>query len=314
VIRMTSLSRKRTAAHALDAALDDAELVSARAALAQGRWQAARALLARTGDEWDRRGHRVAVLALEPYCAAWARDWLVAEPDSADAAVLLALAQVRRALRGKEKPARAREACRSAAALAPADPTPWLGLLMLEHALGTGEEVVRLFGEVRARHPDHHHAHHLMVARLAEHRADAGPDPLHEVYDFANRSAEQAPADSPLAILPVVAHAERYRVLAGAGHEPPDLASSGHWTGRRARQVMKAAFDWWLEWEHEGHPRRLVDLNFLAHAKVCEGRGAEAAALFHRIGEHPTPAPWSYPDRDPYPAFRAARDSALGTA
>jgi hypothetical protein len=306
--------RRRAVAHALDPALDDVELVSARAALAQGRWQAARTLLAHTGDEWDRRGHRITVLALEPYCAAWANDWLLAEPDSADAAVLLALAQVRRALRGKEKPARAREACLSAAALAPADPTPWLGLLMLEDPPGAGDEVVRLFGEIRARHPDHHHAHHLMVARLAEHRAEAGPEPLHQVYDFANWAAEQAPADSPLAILPVVAHAERYRVLATAGHEPPDPAASGHWTGRRARQVMKAAFDWWLEWEHEGHPRRLVDLNFLAHAKVHEGRGAEAAALFHRIGDHPTPAPWSYPERDPYPAFRAARDSALGMA
>ncbi|MGI5374222.1 hypothetical protein ACQEV2_08230 [Streptomyces sp. CA-251387] len=306
-------SRKR-AAHAFDAALDDAELAAARTALAQGRWQSVRSLLARTGDDWDRRGHRVTVLAREPYCAPWARDWLLAEPDSADAAVLLALAQVQRALRGKEKPVRARESCHSAAALAPADPTPWLGLLMLECALGAEEEVRRLFAEVRARYADHHHAHHLMVARLAERHPGAGPDPLHEVYDFANQAAEHAPADSPLAILPVIAHAERYRVLAGAGHEPRDAAASGHWTGRRARQVMRAAFDWWLEWEQEGHPRRLIDLNFLAHAKVCEGRGAEAAALFHRIGEHATPSPWSYPDRDPYPAFRAARDTALGMA
>ncbi|MEU6376243.1 hypothetical protein [Streptomyces sp. NPDC046909] len=353
---------RRRAAQSFDAALDDAELVSARAALAQGRWQAARSLLVHTGDEWDLRGHRVTVLAQEPYSAAWTRDWLLAEPESADAAVLLALAQVHRALRGKEKPATAREACRTAAERAPGDPTPWLGLLMLEDgsvdpgdvgpgtagsgtvgpAVGPGTSgrgtsgsgavgpglgpgtvgpsavgpigAVRIFEEVRRRHADHHHAHHLMVARLAEHRADAGPDPLHAVYDFANWAAEQAPADSPLAVLPVVAHAERYRVLALAGHEPPDPAASGHWVGRRARQVMKAAFDWWLEWGQEGHPRRLVDLNFLAHAKVCEGRGAEAAALFHRIGEHATPAPWSYPDRAPYPAFRAARDSALGTA
>jgi hypothetical protein len=304
---------RRRAAHTLDAALDDGELVAARTALAQGRWQTTRSLLARTGDEWDRRGHRVTVLALEPHAAAWARDWLLAEPDSGDAAVLLALAQVQRALRGKGKPVRAREACHAAAALAPADPTPWLGLLMLERALGAEEEVFRLFGEVRGRYADHHHAHHLMVARLAERHTDAGPDPLHEVYDFANGAADRAPADSPLAILPVVAHAERYRVLAATGHEPADPAASGHWAGRRARQVMKAAFDWWLEWEHEGHPRRLVDLNFLAHAKVCEGRGAEAAALFHRIGEHVTPVPWSYPDRDPYPAFRAARAGALGT-
>ncbi|MFI8189015.1 hypothetical protein ACIF8T_09495 [Streptomyces sp. NPDC085946] len=305
--------RRRTAP-VFDEALDDADLVDARAALAQGRWQTTRSLLVRTGDDWDRRGHRVTVLAREPYCAAWAREWLLAEPESADATVLLALAQVRRALHGKEKPPRAREACRAAAALVPADPTPWLGLLMLECALGDEADVVQLFDEVRARYADHHHAHHLVVARLAERRADAGADPLHEVYDFANWAAEQAPADSPLAILPVIAHAERYRVLAAAGHEPADPVASEHWTGRRARQVMKAAFDWWLEWEFEGHPRRLVDLNFLAHAKVCEGRGAEAAALFHRIGDHATQAPWSYPDRDPRTAFRAARASALGTA
>ncbi|MFH9818870.1 hypothetical protein [Streptomyces sp. NPDC017230] len=305
-------ARKR-AAQAFDDALDDAELITARLALAQGRWQSARSLLVHTGDDWDRRGHRVTVLAKEPYCAAWAREWLLAEPDSADASVLLALALVQRALRGKEKPARVRETCRNAAALAPDDPTPWLGLLLLERSLGADEEVVRAFDQVRGRHADHHHAHQLMVARLAERGGDDGPDPLHEVYDFANWAAEQAPADSPLAILPVVAHAERYRVLAAAGHESADPNASGHWAGRRARLVMKAAFDWWLEWEQDGHLRRLIDLNFLAHAKSCEGRGAEAAALFHRIGEHATPAPWSYPDRAPYPAFRAARASALGT-
>ncbi|MEW2163147.1 hypothetical protein AB0912_09120 [Streptomyces sp. NPDC007084] len=305
-------SRKR-AAQAFDAALDDAELVAARASLSQGRWTAVRSLLAETGADWDRRGHRVTVLAQEPATLAWAHDWQLAEPESPDAAVLLGCATVERALHGKERPERARDACRAAAALAPADPTPWLGLLLLERSLGAEEDVVRLFDEVRHRHPDHHHAHHLMVARLAERRATAGQDPLHEVYDFANWAAEQAPADSPLAILPVVAHAERFRVLAAAGSEPADPVASGHWVGRRARQVMKAAFDWWLEWERDDHPRRLVDLNFLAHAKYCEGRGAEAAALFHRIGEHPTPAPWSYPDRDPYTAFRTARDSALGT-
>lgn len=306
-------ARRRTTP-GFDEALDDAELVTARSALAQGRWQNARSLLVRTGTDWDRRGHRVAVLAGEPSCAAWTREWLLAEPDSGDASVLLALAQVRRVLRGKDKPARAREACLRAAGLGPADPTPWLGLLMLECDLGADGDVVRVFEQVRTRYADHHHAHHLVVAWLAERRIEAGPDPLHEVYDFANWAAEQAPADSPLAILPVIAHAERYRALAAAGHERPDPVASGHWTGRRARQVMKAAFDWWLEWEHEGHPRRLIDLNFLAHAKVCEGRGAEAAALFHRIGEHATPAPWSYPGRDPVTAFRTARATALGTA
>ncbi|MFD5820536.1 hypothetical protein [Streptomyces sp. NPDC127038] len=304
--------RKRTS-QAFDAALDDAELVAARTSLNQGRWTDVRDLLAATGDDWDRRGHRVTVLAQEPATLAWVRDWQLAEPESADAAVLLGCATVERALHGKERPDSAREACRRAADRAPDDPTPWLGLLLLERSLGAEDDVVRLFDEVRHRHAVHHHAHHLMVARLAERRAAAGQDPLHEVYDFANWSAEQAPADSPLAILPVVAHAERYRVLAAAGTEGPDPVASGHWAGRRARQVMKAAFDWWLEWQQGDHPRRLVDLNYLAHAKICEGRDGEAAALFLRIAEHPTAAPWSYPDRDGYQAFRAARDRVLGT-
>ncbi|MGW0562139.1 hypothetical protein ACWDZ4_16330 [Streptomyces sp. NPDC003016] len=306
-------SRRRTD-RSFDPALDDTALVEVRAQLIQGRWTKARSLIAATGDDWDRRGHRLVVLAQAAGVAAWAGDWLLAEPESADAVTLVACAAVLGTLRGKEPEALAREACRRAAERAPADPTPWLALLLLARSLGTEEEVTQLFDQVRLRHPEHHHAHHLMAARLAERRPDTGSDPLHEVYDFAAWAAEQAPADSPLAVLPVVAHAERYRALAVAGRESTDPGASGHWTGRRARQVMKAAFDWWLEWEHEGHPRRLVDLNFLAHAKLCEGRPAEAAALLGRIGPHATEAPWSYPGRDPQQAFRAARSAALGTA
>lgn len=297
-----------------DPALDDAELGSVRDQLAQGRWSEARTLLAGTGDDWDRRGHRVVVLAQASGALAWTRDWLLAEPESPDAVTLLACATVIGALRGKEREQGARDACREAIRRAPADPTPWLALLLLARTLGTEEETSQLFDEVRTRHADHHHAHHLMAARLAERHADAGQDPLHEVYDFAAWAAEQAPADSPLAILPVVAHAERYRVLAAAGREPADPAASAHWTGRRARQVLKGAFDWWLEWESEDHPRNRVDLNFLAHAQFHDGRIAEAAALFQRIGPHLTLAPWSYPDRDPHQAFTAARNAALGSA
>ncbi|MEV5981570.1 hypothetical protein [Streptomyces sp. NPDC052114] len=310
-------SRKKAAGHGFDAALDDAELVAARAALTQGRWSEVRALLAATGDDWDRRGHRFDVLGQEPTTEAWARDWRLAEPESHDAGLLLVFAAVHKALRGKARSDKVRARCREAAARVPADPTPLLALLLLERSLGREEDVVRLFDEIRHRHPEHHHAHHLMVARLAERRPGAGQDPLHEVYDFASWAAEQAPAESPLAVLPVVAHAERYRVLATAGLESADPAASGHWDGRRARGVMKTAFDWWLEWvtpDGPLHPRCHVDLNFLAHAKSCEGRAAEAAALFHRIGRHATPAPWSYPDRDPLAAFHAARATALGSA
>ncbi|MGG8409695.1 hypothetical protein ACM614_25445 [Streptomyces sp. 12297] len=298
-------------AQLFDPALCDTELVDVRGQFTQGRWAPVRSLLAATGDDWDRRGHRVVVLAQTPAATAWAREWLLAEPESADAATLLACAGVFTALRGKGSAEAAEQACAAAAARVPADPTPWLGLLLLAGAFGTSEEFSRNFDQVRARHQEHHHAHHVMVARLAESAPAGGHDPLHEVYDFAAWAAEESPADSPLAVLPVIAHAERYRVLAAAGAAPDPAA---HWSGRRARQVLRSAFDWWLEWEREDHPRNRIDLNFLAHAKLCEGRPAEAAALFHRIGRHATRAPWSYPDRDPHKAFLAARTAALGSA
>ncbi|MFJ5031754.1 hypothetical protein ACIQB5_27350 [Streptomyces sp. NPDC088560] len=294
-----------------DDALDDGELLTARAALAQGRRQAARSLLLHTGDDWDRRGHRLAALAAEPYALAWARDWQLAEPESADAAALTALTQVHRALRGKEDPDRAREACAAAAALAPADPTPWLGLLRLARTLGPEREVLGVFAELRRRHPEHHHAHHLLLARLAERPAGGRGAETHEAYDLAELAAAEAPADSPLAVLPVVAYAERYRVLAATGLAPADPAASGHWSGPRARRILSACFDWWLEWEHDEHPRRHVDLNHLAFALSCAGRPAEAAALFQRIGRHATRAPWSYAHRDPRASFREARARAL---
>ncbi|MFD8390057.1 hypothetical protein ACFV2N_12870 [Streptomyces sp. NPDC059680] len=297
---------------AFDDAFDDAELRTARAAFTQGRRQAARSLLRHTGDDWDRRGHRLTVLAGEPYAVAWARDWLHAEPGSADAAALYALALVRRALRDKEDPGRAREACATAAALAPEDPTPWLGSLLLARTLGPEREVFAAFAELRRRHPEHHHAHHLLLARLAERPAGGRAAEDHEAYDLAELAAAEAPADSPLAVLPVVAYAERYRVLAATGLAPADPAASGHWSGPRARRILRSCFDWWLEWEHDEHPRRHIDLNHLAFALSCAGRPAEAAALFRRIGRHATRAPWSYARRDPRTAFRTARAHALG--
>ncbi|MFG2605239.1 hypothetical protein ACGFT2_17080 [Streptomyces sp. NPDC048514] len=296
---------------AFDDALDDAELRIARAALSQGRRQAARSLLLHTGDDWDRRGHRLTVLAREPYAAAWAHDWVRTEPGSADAATLYALALVRRALRGKEDPDEAREACAAAAGLAPADPTPWLGLLMLARSLGPEREVLGTFAELRRRHPEHHHAHHLLIARLAE-RPAGGRAESHEVYDLAESAAAEAPADSPLAVLPVVAYAERHRVLAATRRGPAGPAACGHWSGPRARRILRAGFDWWLEWEHDEHPRHHLDLNHLAFALSCAGRPAEAAVLFQRIGEHTTPVPWAYVHGDPSAAFHAARARALG--
>lgn len=66
-------ARKRDA-QLFDPALCDTELVDVRSQFSQGRWAKARTLLVGTADDWDRRGHRVVVLAETPAATAWARE------------------------------------------------------------------------------------------------------------------------------------------------------------------------------------------------------------------------------------------------
>jgi hypothetical protein len=297
---------------AFDPAFGDEELASARAALTQGRWADVRALLARTGNDWDRRGHRLVVLGEGKSTAAWAEEWLMAEPESPDAAALHACAGVFRAAAGKQSPESARTSCLRAARMTPGDPTPWLGQLILARRTGTDDEQVRAFDQVRGRHRGHHHAHYLMIRCLAERQKTDGDDPFHEVYEFAEWAAGEAGPGSPLAVLPLVALVERFRVLAAAGALPADPAGLPYWTSPRARTCLRMAFDWWLEWDGRIHPRLALDLNHLAFAKFHSGDTVSAAALFNRIGKKATRAPWAYLDRDPKKSFRAARNYALG--
>ncbi|HEY3479725.1 MAG TPA: hypothetical protein VGL02_12580 [Streptomyces sp.] len=297
---------------AFDPAFGDEELVAARAALSQGRWTETRELLARTGDNWDRRGHRLVVLAEGKSTAAWAGEWLLAEPESTDATALAACAAVFRAVNGKQSAESARELCLRAARLTPRDPSPWLGLLILARRTGTDDEQVRAFDQVRGRHRGHHHAHHLMTQCLSERQKTDGDDPFHEVFEFTEWAADEAEPGSPLAVLPLVALIERYRVLAGADVLPGDPTGQPYWASPRARQSVRNAFDWWLEWDGRDHSRLLLDLNYLAFGKFHAGETVEAAALFNRIGTQATWAPWSYPSRDPKKAYRAARNYALG--
>ncbi|BBB01624.1 hypothetical protein RVR_9128 [Actinacidiphila reveromycinica] len=296
----------------LDPALGDRELVAARAALNQGHWTDVRALLAATGDDWDTRGHRLVVLGAGISAAAWAEEWRLAEPESADAAALAAAAGVFRAIAGRQNPEDAREACLRVARRATRDPTPWLLLLVLARRTGSDDEQVRAFDQVRGRHRGHHHAHHLMTQCLAERQRTDGDDPFHEVYEFTEWAAGEAGPSSPLTVLPLVALVERYRALAAAGTLPPDPDRLPYWSGPHAHNSVRAGFDWWLAWDGPPYPRMPIDLNYLAYGAFHSGDTVEAAALFHRIGAAATRVPWSYPDRDPRKAFRAARDHALG--
>ena len=85
-------------------------------------------LLRERGDDWDRRCHRVGVLAQT--APAPARSWRARRPQDPDALALAVWSEL------TTDPQGALALCRVAAAARPADPTPWVGALAALRLLG----------------------------------------------------------------------------------------------------------------------------------------------------------------------------------
>jgi hypothetical protein len=310
---------KGDAARAFDPALDDAQLAAARDALIRGRWEEARTLLSVTGTDWDRRSHRVAVLADAVVDAPWDEDWLSAEPHGADANALHAYTLALRLGKVKGDPRDAVldivDACELTATLDPDDPVPWLARLLLAARTVDSSQIYEHFDEVRKRAPYHRDGYHAMLDCLiaSRPRTPGRENVITDAFRFADWAAESAPAGSPLAVLPLVAHAAQFGLLAG---DSSNVGLHLHWVSMRANWSIDQALDRW--WRPRGrqreHPRALLDLNVLAHAMAQAGRAAEAGELFDAIGQYPTRYPWDLGGKDPVNAFQYARSRALGEA
>lgn len=304
---------KGDAARPFDPALDDAQLTAARDALLRGRWEDVRALLSVTGTDWDRRSHRVSVLAGAVVDAPWDEDWLSAEPHGADANALHAYTLALRLARGKGDVREVVEACGLATALAPDDPIPWLARLVLAAHTADSRQIYEHFDEVRKRAPYNRDGYHAMVDCLiaVRPRTTGRENVITDAFRFADWAAESAPAGSPLAVLPLVAHSAQFALLA---EDASNIGLHLHWVSMRANWSIDQALDRW--WRPRGrqleHPRALLDLNMLAHAMAQAGRAGEAAELFDAIGDYPTRYPWDLGGKDPVTSFQYARSRAFG--
>ena len=339
----------------MDPALGDLALAEARDALAQGDWVPARELLAATrgraasgavvageapvaggatggpaAPRWDRRSHRVRVLAEAVANSAWVERWQVLDPVNPDAALLRAEVETIRALRTavtggagrQETVAEALKWCRHAAELAPEDPTPWVVMVTLSRAADRGsgtagsrpvgrDEFWRRWQEMRARDPLNRDGHHEALAYL--YQAWCGSHA--EMYDFAYWLAGEAPVGSPLAVLPLVAHAEVYRataeaVVQGGGAKPSPYE---HWSRPQVVADIERVLRSWLGSATVPHAQADLDRNYLLHAIVFSGRAdtAEARGLYDAIGSHAVRAPWGFTG-DTETSFLYWRDRAFG--
>jgi hypothetical protein len=245
--------------------------------------------------------------------SAWVERWQILDPVNPDAALLRAQVEVIRALRAatsgaaglQETAAEALNLCRHAAEMAPDDPTPWVVQLTLSRAADHAtrspsqpsgrDEFWRRWQEMRARDPLNRDGHHEALAYL--YAAWCGSHA--EMYDFAYWLAGEAPVGSPLAVLPLVAHAEVYRAKARSrtrAAQAPPVSPYEHWGRPQVTDDVARVLRSWLSSASVPHAQADLDRNYLLHAMVFSGLvdTDEARALFDAIGSHAMRAPWSF--------------------
>ncbi|MFJ9149325.1 hypothetical protein ACIRP7_14875 [Streptomyces sp. NPDC102270] len=253
-------------------------------------WQPVAQLLRDTGRDWDRRWHRMSVLADHlpvPVC----RRWIGERPDDGDALVLWACVRCARRASvdgwgdGGAAVQDAERACLRAAEVCPDDPTPWLALLGLMHSLAVpARDTVPVWTEAVTRAPWHRGAYHLLLSCLSP----RGQGSVADMMDFAGQAAARAPYGSPLALLPVAARVE----LVAHRQRQMSLGADSHWNEPRARAEIEWALTDWFHTAAPPHAEAVADLNILAFALARTHRPTDAAPVFRRIGRHMTPHPW----------------------
>lgn len=293
---MSAWQRRSERAPVYDPAFGDSALAEGRQDMLLGRWEGARDLLGSTPGDWDRRAHRIRLLADAAASRRTVDLWQASEPRHPDAAVLRAETEVMRMFAaartgrqpGAERLDLAARLCHRAAELAPRDPYPWVSLFALGRLYPQGHACMGAWWqEIRGRDPYHREAHHQALRYLSARWHGSYGTAL----NFAWEAAGSAPQGSPLAILPQVARAEHYRHRMATGGNTV-LGLTGHWNDARARGDLRHALDAWIA-HRTPAAQDVADLNHLAHGLVKAGMADRAGEIFRLLDNRATEAPWS---------------------
>ncbi|AEN09400.1 MULTISPECIES: hypothetical protein [unclassified Streptomyces] len=274
----------------------DERLSPALVAAALGDFGPAAKLLAGTRDaaDWETRDRCLArLVAFADSRDGWLTDWLAAAPGDPDALLVKAELAVRRAWASPAYAELLREVgplITAAAEADPRDPVPWR--LALDHARGTHapHTVFETLWEQALLRSTHHYGCHvaalqyLSAAWYGSHR---------ECFDFAERAAEDAVADSLVQALPVRAAFALLSDAAAAGRATPVQ-------GERIDAAADLAIGLSAVFP-AGDPWPAEVRNLLACVLVARGRADEALEQFRLIGPYATSFPWA-----------AVADDALG--
>ncbi|MDJ0382419.1 hypothetical protein [Streptomyces sp. G-G2] len=291
--------RRSAAAPQYDPAFGDKALSESCQDIKAGRWQGPRDLLAAGApNDWDRRSHRIRLLANAAADSRVVEAWQASEPDNPDAVVLRADTEVMRMFavaRGGTMPGRhhldwTAQICLHASEVVPEDPHPWVSLVTLARLYEGGHAAMgQWWQQLRARDPHHREGHHQGLRYMsARWHGSHG-----QAYNFARDSASYAPLGSALAVLPQAARAEQFRHrVETEGGNTLDLLH--HWSGDAALWDLRATMERWLAARTAPAAQDVADLNYLTHGLVQAGLLTEAALVFQLLEGRATRVPWSY--------------------
>ncbi|MEU1516407.1 hypothetical protein ABZ490_30425 [Streptomyces sp. NPDC005811] len=247
-------------------------------------------LLRDTGDDWDRRSHRIGVLAHT--VPALARAWRERRPGDPDALALSAWAELATDPRG------AMETCRLAAEAGPRDPTPWVGALAAARILGRPTaELSPVWQGVHARDPWHREAHLQILGHLSPEEQGSQA----ALRDFLDDVVAVMPPAAPTACLPLTAAVRQYHRDLDAGGTRT-LGISQYWAQPHIARLLDQALAQWMPAGRLRHAAAVADLGLLAYALSLAGRTREAAPVFSAVDGLVTPWPWGH-EGDPVECY-----------
>ncbi|REK91957.1 hypothetical protein DY245_01230 [Streptomyces inhibens] len=250
------------------------------------------------GHDWDRRAHRVGVLAAAAGRAMpgiWRRN----SPQDPGALLLHAWSELIQAGQGSPIDlAGTRETCQLAAGLLPADPTPWtLYLATLRMERRPSRDLSPIWREIKARDPWNREAHLQALGYLSP--DECGSTSL--ILDLLDGMRSDMPLDAPAAGLELTAHLHNHQRAVATGGLTA-LSAGEIWRRPDAAKALDQAAHYWPSPGFLRHAAALADLNVLAYALLKSTRMAEAATVLRATKGLATPWPWSL-DGDPLERF-----------
>ncbi|MFC9509809.1 hypothetical protein [Streptomyces sp. NPDC057002] len=280
----------------------DARLSPVLVAAARGDHGPAAGLLhaTRAAAEWERRDRYVTRLAAFAHSRPeWLDAWLATAPHDPDALLVGAQLAVDRAWLSPARTELLREVSPLLTAAARGDqrdPVPWR--LALDHARGAqaGHKYFEELWAAAVRRSPHHYGSHVAALRYL---AAYWHGSHQECFDFADRAAQDAPADALAQALPLRA-AFGY-LTDGCGPEVPRERLDAAADRAIALSPLLPAADPW--------PARMR--NLLIFVLVCLERWQDAAGQLRLNGPYATSFPWDQVSEDPLGHFLRVRDEVL---